>query len=117
MIVLPFTDVSSILYITKNVTSTAVIVDCTLACMSSLECRLLNITTDGADAKNITNTTSNIANPPAMSYEYPVKRITISNFMVNTMYNYCIIAFNTMQVGEPYCDSFNISGMYVYVYI
>ena len=100
--------------------------ECTLPCFSpNLRCNLSNITTNGVDAVNIIVTNGNIVGS-VMSYSYPTQRITISNLIDNTTYNYCVVAIdmtNMMKVGEPVCGSFVASpqptttGTYVYTHV
>ena len=94
----------------ETVSTTSVVLVCTLPCFSPyLRCNLSNITTNGVNAVNISIIKGSIVGS-MMSYSYPTQRITISNLMDNnTTYNYCVVAINMnnmTEVGEPVCDSF-----------
>ena len=118
------TAVQAIISVTEeNVSTTSATLDCTLPCFSpNLQCNLSDITTNGVDAVNINVTNGNIVGS-VMSYSYPTQRITISNLIPNTTYNYCVVAIDMtimIKIGEPVCGSFtttSIPGTYVRTYV
>ena len=118
------TAVQAIISVTvENVSTTSATLDCMLPCFSpNLQCNLSNIKTNGVDAMNINVTNGNIVGS-VMSYSYPTQRITISNLIDNTTYNYCVVAIdmtNMMKVGETVCGSFitrPLPGTYVRTYV
>ena len=58
------------------------------------------------------NTIINVISPivgSVMGYSYPTQKMDISNLLVNTTYNYCVVAVDVItmiQVGEPLCGNF-----------
>ena len=78
-----------------------------------------NITRNDTEAIRISN---DVIMGLVMSYSYPTQQIMISNLINDTMYIYCVAAYdnNNMIVGKEVCDSFTTmrAGMaYVCAYI